>query len=107
MEAAATVEEVPQPRVGKKEKRFQCSHCQRLFARLEHLQRHERIRESIFLTAYRPGLQDLLTKGKIVVSSRSAAHNAIMPLHEGKKLIRFRQIFPLIIVATYLFATSD
>ncbi|KAF2453168.1 hypothetical protein BDY21DRAFT_388223 [Lineolata rhizophorae] len=27
---------------GKKRKRFQCQHCQRLFARLEHLQRHER-----------------------------------------------------------------
>ncbi|OCT45504.1 C2H2 type zinc finger containing protein [Cladophialophora carrionii] len=26
----------------KKPKRFQCKHCQRLFARLEHLQRHER-----------------------------------------------------------------
>ncbi|KAL1985794.1 hypothetical protein VTN96DRAFT_7416 [Rasamsonia emersonii] len=25
-----------------KQKRFQCQHCQRLFARLEHLQRHER-----------------------------------------------------------------
>jgi len=33
------------PPVGKKEKRFQCQHCQRLFARLEHLQRHERIRK--------------------------------------------------------------
>lgn len=29
-----------------KEKRFECSHCQRRFARLEHLQRHDRIRES-------------------------------------------------------------
>jgi uncharacterized Zn-finger protein len=28
-----------------KKKRFQCEHCSRLFARLEHLQRHERIRE--------------------------------------------------------------
>ena len=28
-----------------KEKRFECSHCQRRFARLEHLQRHERIRK--------------------------------------------------------------
>jgi uncharacterized Zn-finger protein len=28
----------------KKPKRFQCKHCQRLFARLEHLQRHERTR---------------------------------------------------------------
>jgi predicted SAM-dependent methyltransferase len=27
-----------------KKKRFQCEHCSRLFARLEHLQRHERIR---------------------------------------------------------------
>lgn len=33
------------PPLGKKEKRFQCQHCQRLFARLEHLQRHERIRK--------------------------------------------------------------
>ena len=29
---------------SKKPKRFQCKHCQRLFARLEHLQRHERTR---------------------------------------------------------------
>jgi hypothetical protein len=28
----------------KKAKRFQCQHCQRFFARLEHLQRHERTR---------------------------------------------------------------
>ncbi len=28
----------------KKPKRFQCHHCQRFFARLEHLQRHERTR---------------------------------------------------------------
>lgn len=28
-----------------KKKRFQCPHCQRLFARLEHQQRHERTRE--------------------------------------------------------------
>lgn len=45
MEAATVVEEVPKPQAGKKEKRFQCPHCQRLFARLEHLQRHERIRK--------------------------------------------------------------
>ncbi|KAF2119451.1 hypothetical protein BDV96DRAFT_345587 [Lophiotrema nucula] len=32
---------------GKKEKRFQCKHCQRMFARLEHLQRHERIHSGI------------------------------------------------------------
>lgn len=31
---------------GKKEKRFHCDDCGRSFARLEHLQRHERIRES-------------------------------------------------------------
>jgi uncharacterized Zn-finger protein len=30
---------------AEKKKRFQCEHCSRLFARLEHLQRHERIRE--------------------------------------------------------------
>jgi transposase-like protein len=30
---------------GKKPKRFLCHRCQRNFARLEHLQRHERIRE--------------------------------------------------------------
>lgn len=29
----------------KKPKRFQCRRCQRLFARLEHLQRHERTRK--------------------------------------------------------------
>ncbi|KAL1966530.1 hypothetical protein VTN77DRAFT_4452 [Rasamsonia byssochlamydoides] len=35
----------PGPRSGPRpapQKRFQCQHCQRLFARLEHLQRHER-----------------------------------------------------------------
>jgi hypothetical protein len=31
---------------GKKQKRFLCHRCQRNFARLEHLQRHERIRRS-------------------------------------------------------------
>jgi uncharacterized Zn-finger protein len=30
----------------KKEKRFHCDNCGRSFARLEHLQRHERIRKS-------------------------------------------------------------
>ncbi|KAF2006083.1 hypothetical protein P154DRAFT_423619 [Amniculicola lignicola CBS 123094] len=34
---------------GKKEKRFQCPHCQRLFARLEHLQRHERIHSDLLV----------------------------------------------------------
>jgi uncharacterized Zn-finger protein len=28
-----------------KEKRFECTNCSRKFARLEHLQRHDRIRE--------------------------------------------------------------
>jgi len=47
MEAATSDEHVSQQaQPGKKEKRFQCSHCQRAFARLEHLQRHERIRKS-------------------------------------------------------------
>lgn len=32
--------------VGKKQKRFQCERCQRMFARLEHLQRHERTRKA-------------------------------------------------------------
>ncbi|KAF2276594.1 uncharacterized protein EI97DRAFT_45128 [Westerdykella ornata] len=32
---------------GKREKRFQCQHCRRMFARLEHLQRHERIHSGI------------------------------------------------------------
>ena len=45
MEADPDTEHTPPAPVGKKEKRFECSHCQRLFARLEHLQRHERIRE--------------------------------------------------------------
>ncbi|PVI04950.1 hypothetical protein DM02DRAFT_134429 [Periconia macrospinosa] len=30
-----------------KEKRFECSHCQRRFARLEHLQRHDRIHSGV------------------------------------------------------------
>lgn len=42
----ATVEHPAGSQVGKKEKRFQCEHCDRRFARLEHLQRHERIRKS-------------------------------------------------------------
>ncbi|KAH9878086.1 hypothetical protein J1614_003303 [Plenodomus biglobosus] len=45
MEPASNSEQasqLPAP-AGKKEKRFKCPHCQRLFARLEHLQRHERI----------------------------------------------------------------
>jgi uncharacterized Zn-finger protein len=41
-----TTEPATQTQAGKK-KRFQCGQCERLFARLEHLQRHERIRESI------------------------------------------------------------
>ncbi|KAF2186218.1 hypothetical protein K469DRAFT_573738 [Zopfia rhizophila CBS 207.26] len=45
MEPNSTTE--PAPSAGKKEKRFQCQHCQRLFARLEHLQRHERIHSGI------------------------------------------------------------
>ncbi|KAI8931021.1 hypothetical protein NX059_012032 [Plenodomus lindquistii] len=47
MEPATDVEQAPEPPAppGKKEKekRFVCQHCQRRFARLEHLQRHERI----------------------------------------------------------------
>ena len=44
----STISEPPLP-AGKKEKekRFQCPHCQRMFARLEHLQRHERIHSGI------------------------------------------------------------
>ncbi|KAG9185104.1 hypothetical protein G6011_07648 [Alternaria panax] len=47
MEAATSKEQVPQAQPGKKEKRFQCPHCQRAFARLEHLQRHERIHSGV------------------------------------------------------------
>lgn len=36
----------------KKQKRFQCKHCQRFFARLEHLQRHERTRMTIVLSLF-------------------------------------------------------
>ena len=46
----STISEPPAPLpAGKKEKekRFQCPHCQRMFARLEHLQRHERIHSGI------------------------------------------------------------
>ncbi|KAF2264965.1 hypothetical protein CC78DRAFT_600945 [Lojkania enalia] len=39
----SSVSSTEQAAPPKKEKRFQCQHCQRLFARLEHLQRHERI----------------------------------------------------------------
>ncbi|ORY14062.1 hypothetical protein BCR34DRAFT_246071 [Clohesyomyces aquaticus] len=45
MESSTTTEQAPSS--GKKEKRFQCQHCQRLFARLEHLQRHERIHSGV------------------------------------------------------------
>ncbi|KAF1972730.1 hypothetical protein BU23DRAFT_589973 [Bimuria novae-zelandiae CBS 107.79] len=49
-----------QPPAGKKEKRFHCDHCGRSFARLEHLQRHERIRDDLLvrherLTHQKPG----------------------------------------------------
>ena len=47
MEAALGEVQVTQAQPGKKEKRFQCPHCQRAFARLEHLQRHERIRKLV------------------------------------------------------------
>ncbi|KAF2010787.1 hypothetical protein BU24DRAFT_471832 [Aaosphaeria arxii CBS 175.79] len=49
MEASTATEHMPAPSVGKKEKekRFQCQHCQRMFARLEHLQRHERIHSGV------------------------------------------------------------
>lgn len=39
--------EPPPAPAAKKEKRFQCQHCQRMFARLEHLQRHERIHSGV------------------------------------------------------------
>ncbi|KAH7093622.1 hypothetical protein FB567DRAFT_177528 [Paraphoma chrysanthemicola] len=41
------IESVAGPQAGKKEKRFQCEHCDRRFARLEHLQRHERIHSGV------------------------------------------------------------
>jgi hypothetical protein len=44
-EPANTGQETSQ-KTGKKPKRFLCHRCQRNFARLEHLQRHERIRRS-------------------------------------------------------------
>ncbi|USP78953.1 hypothetical protein yc1106_06227 [Curvularia clavata] len=47
MEAALAEAQVTQAQPGKKEKRFQCPHCQRAFARLEHLQRHERIHSGV------------------------------------------------------------
>ncbi|KAF2832462.1 hypothetical protein CC86DRAFT_279949 [Ophiobolus disseminans] len=46
MDAGNATEPDTQPQVGKK-KRFQCSDCDRLFARLEHLQRHERIHSGV------------------------------------------------------------
>jgi uncharacterized Zn-finger protein len=46
---------------SEKKKRFQCGQCERLFARLEHLQRHERIRK-LSLDWYRFDSD----KGKIV-----------------------------------------
>lgn len=45
-------EQASAPSVGKKEKRFLCDHCGRGFARLEHLQRHERIRKWIPSSRY-------------------------------------------------------
>ncbi|KAF1833657.1 hypothetical protein BDW02DRAFT_500143 [Decorospora gaudefroyi] len=49
MDAPITDETAPQTQTqpAKKEKRFQCPHCQRAFARLEHLQRHERIHSGV------------------------------------------------------------
>lgn len=72
METAATSEQMPQSQAGKKEKRFQCPHCQRLFARLEHLQRHERIRKSNHQHWTLP-----LTDFKTVVLNLSVVLNAI------------------------------
>ncbi|KAH4187115.1 hypothetical protein HBH98_003530 [Parastagonospora nodorum] len=46
MDADAAVEPVVEAQSGKK-KRFRCEHCSRLFARLEHLQRHERIHSGV------------------------------------------------------------
>ncbi|KAH7412238.1 hypothetical protein DE146DRAFT_274033 [Phaeosphaeria sp. MPI-PUGE-AT-0046c] len=46
MDAGAAVEPDTEAQAGKK-KRFQCEHCSRLFARLEHLQRHERIHSGV------------------------------------------------------------
>ncbi|CZR54234.1 related to C2H2 transcription factor (AmdA) [Phialocephala subalpina] len=43
LDAAETTTQEAAPATSKKPKRFLCKHCQRRFARLEHLQRHERI----------------------------------------------------------------
>lgn len=63
---------------GKKEKRFSCIHCGRNFARLEHLQRHERIRESGSKMHW-----PVLTRSKTAGSSHSAAVPATIHLHAG------------------------
>jgi uncharacterized Zn-finger protein len=44
-----------------KPKRFQCPRCQRRFARLEHLQRHERTRMLPTLPEQKPGSPDPFT----------------------------------------------
>jgi uncharacterized Zn-finger protein len=78
MDADCHVESDTQAQAGKK-KRFQCEHCSRLFARLEHLQRHERIREYI-LSLSNQNADHL----KIVVSSPSVVPSATTRLLAGK-----------------------
>ncbi|KAH7130226.1 hypothetical protein B0J11DRAFT_247115 [Dendryphion nanum] len=93
----------PAPPVGKKEKekRFQCPHCQRMFARLEHLQRHERIHSGIkpFSCAecnYSFTRSDLLVrherlthhKGDNQKSQSSAVDNYVAPEPRPTKRVR-------------------
>jgi len=81
MDGAATAESDTQTQAGKKKKRFQCPDCDRLFARLEHLQRHERIRKP------NPKMQVLPTdKRKTVVKNPSVVRNVITLLPAGMNI---------------------
>jgi hypothetical protein len=62
----------------KKPKRFQCQHCQRFFARLEHLQRHERTRKHLL----NPSTQSS-PPSQILEKSHSPVPSAIANLLEG------------------------
>jgi hypothetical protein len=81
-------EEAPPTQQGKKEKRFQCPNCQRAFARLEHLQRHERIRELNY-----ENLRLALTDIKTAAKSLSVAHNVTIRSHAGMAcLLRYSYV---------------
>lgn len=87
METTTSSEQPAPVKAGKKEKRFQCPHCQRIFARLEHLQRHERIRKLRDMICKLP-----LTCVKIVEKNPLAARSANFLLLVGTHLLHGIQV---------------